>query len=222
MVAVYPAGIKTFAYRTDYTDLVEAADVNTAYDEIRAVQNTLGVNPAQETIDGKLKTYTNVSTRISQVRKGLDNPYCGVQAHDVSVSFNQDYQVAWKNKLMDTHGMWDGSQYLTCPRTGIYQFDFYVRWHKDSTLVADSSLATFDRSGKLQIEGVQVGSSGFLTCQTDWYPQGFHDFARQSCSMIYPWYQGNKVGTRLYQSTYRAGTLWATTYINIAYLRDIS
>lgn len=219
MVAVYPSAIKTFAYRQDFTELVEAADVNVSYDEIRAVQTTLGVNPQQETIDNTLTKYSSVSSRISSVRKGTTVPYVGTSAHDIHVPFNSDFIPSWNSKLFDTHHMINGTS-LICPRDGIYNFNFYIRWHKDSVVTANL-LPTFDRNGKLQIEAVQTGSSAFLTCQTDWFPQGFQDFARQSASMIYPWYKGNAVKVRAYQSCYKAGTLIATVYANIAYIRDI-
>jgi hypothetical protein len=45
MAALYPAGTQTFNYRTDLTDYVMANDVNVAYAEIAAVENTLGSNP---------------------------------------------------------------------------------------------------------------------------------------------------------------------------------
>lgn len=219
MVAVYPAAIKNFAYRQDYTDLVEAADVNVTYDETRAIQTVLGTNPHQETIDNTLTKYSTVSSRISAVRRGTTIPYVGTSAHDVSVPFNSDYIPSWNAKLFDTHHMINGSS-LVCPRDGIYHFNFYIRWHKDSVVTANL-LPTFDRNGKLQIEAYQSGSSAFLTCQTDWYPEGFKDFARQSASMIYPWYKGNAVKVKAYQSVYKAGTLFATIYAQIAYIRDI-
>jgi|SRR6478609_1567630 len=219
MVAVYPAAIKTFAYRQDYTDLVEAADVNVTYDELRAVQTTLGTNPQQETIDGTLTKYSSVSSRISAVRRGLSLPYAGASAHDVQVAFNNDYIPSWSSKLFDTNHIISGSN-LVCPRDGIYHFNFYVRWHKDSVMTANL-LPTFDRNGKLQIEGQFNGSTSFLTCQTDWFPEGFKDFARQSASMIYPWYKGGSLKVKLYQSVYKAGTLFATVYANVAYIRDI-
>lgn len=219
MVAVYPAAIKNFAYRQDFTDLVEAADVNVTYDETRAMQTTLGVNPHQETIDNTLTKYSTVSSRISAVRRGTTSPYAGASAHNVGVAFDTDLTASWSAKLFDTHHVINGSN-LTCPRDGIYHFNFYIRWHRDNITNA-LLLPKFDRSGKLQIEAFQSGSSNFLTCQTDWFPEGFQDFARQSASMIYPWYKGNVVKVKAYQSCYQAGTLTATIYANIAYIRDI-
>jgi len=41
-MATYPDNIKQFSLRTDNVDKVVAADVNSAYDEITAIQNQLG------------------------------------------------------------------------------------------------------------------------------------------------------------------------------------
>lgn len=220
MAAVYPSAVKTFAYRQDYTELVEAADVNVSYDEIRAVQTTLGVNPQQETIDTVQKNYTTVSSRISAVRRGLENPYVGVVSNNMSVAFNTDKIPAWNSKIADTHNMWNGSSNLTCPRDGIYHFDFYIRWHRDN-IVTPNGLPTFDRSGKLQIEAQFTGTNSFITCQTDYYPQGFQDFARQSCGITLPWHKGNSVYVRAYQSVYHAGNLIATAFATVSYQRDL-
>lgn len=220
MVAVYPSAIKNFAYRQDFTDLVEAADVNVSYDEIRATQSTLGVNPNQETIDGTLKKYSTVSSRIAAVRKGVENPYVAVRASNIHVNYKTDLIPNWTSKISDSHGMWDGSEYLTCKRTGVYHFDFYIRWHKDNVNNV-ALLPEFDRSGKIQIEGQFTSSSSFLTCQTNWFPQGFQDFARQSCSITFPWTAGNKLYLRAYQGVYHAGFLTATVFTTVAYLRDL-
>ena len=219
MVAVYPSAIKTFAYRQDYTDLVEAADVNVTYDELRAVQTTLGVKPQQETIDGRLYKYNNVNDRISSVRKGSTVPFVGVAAHDIQVPYNTEYHPTWNAKLFDTNNMISGTN-LVCPRDGIYHFEFYVRWHKNS-VVTTNLQPTFDRNGKLEITARQVGSSGLLTGQAGWFPQGFKDFARLSASSLYPWYKGNSVQVTAYQSCYKAGSLFATVYAQIAFVRDI-
>lgn len=43
-MAIYPDNIKQWASRTDNVDKVVAADVNTAYDEITAIETELGKN----------------------------------------------------------------------------------------------------------------------------------------------------------------------------------
>lgn len=45
MAALYPTGTQTFNFRTDLTDYVMANDVNVAYYEIAAIENTVGSNP---------------------------------------------------------------------------------------------------------------------------------------------------------------------------------
>ena len=56
MAAVYPTAVKSFKSRQNYTMIVDAGDVNQAYDEITALQTVLGAMPHQDTIDGQLKT----------------------------------------------------------------------------------------------------------------------------------------------------------------------
>ena len=46
MAASYPGAIKSFTQKTDMVDTIAAADVNSAYDEIEAIQGELGINPA--------------------------------------------------------------------------------------------------------------------------------------------------------------------------------
>lgn len=48
MTAKYPAKIKTWIPVQDEVDLAKADDVNTSYEEITAIQQTLGINPADD------------------------------------------------------------------------------------------------------------------------------------------------------------------------------
>ena len=45
MSATYPDGIVSFTPKVDHTDTIMAADVNSAYDEITAIETELGVDP---------------------------------------------------------------------------------------------------------------------------------------------------------------------------------
>jgi hypothetical protein len=47
MAASYPTIIKSFTYKVDNQDKVVASDVNSAYDEIVAIENQLGIQVAQ-------------------------------------------------------------------------------------------------------------------------------------------------------------------------------
>lgn len=58
MAASYPGAIKSFTQQTDGVDIVAAADVNSAYDEIEAVETELGTDVAG--------SVTNLKTRLIQ------------------------------------------------------------------------------------------------------------------------------------------------------------
>ena len=75
MAALYPAGTQTFNYRTDLTDYVMANDVNVAYAEIAAIENTLGSNPQNSLgYSGTFSTSTTdwgtVAARIQNLEYG--------------------------------------------------------------------------------------------------------------------------------------------------------
>jgi hypothetical protein len=218
MVAVYPSAIKTFAYREDFTELVEAADVNVSYDEIRAVQTTLGVNPQKDTIDGAVNTWSSVGSRISAVRKGVSNPYVYVSAHNFEVPYNTTTTVNWTNQTYDTHGMWNAGPSLMCKRSGIYTFDIYIRWHHDSTY-QDNQQPVFNRNGELFISITPTGTSSNLVNQGGFFPIGWQKSTHQSASITAPWANGSTVRMQVRQSGYTP-QLIATAFCAITYHRD--
>ena len=81
MAAQYPASVKTFTNKVDNTDTVIASDVNLAYDEITALENTLGTTPAtSSTWSGTFNTtsatdWTTVGARLSNIEYGLKTAY---------------------------------------------------------------------------------------------------------------------------------------------------
>jgi hypothetical protein len=218
MVAVYPAAIKTFSYRQDYTELVEAADVNVSYDEIRAIQNTLGINPQNDTIDNAVNQWSSVSSRISAVRKGVSNPYVYVSANNFTCPIDQVVTVNWTNKVYDTHGMWDAGPHLTCKRSGIYTFDIYIRWHHDSTY-QDNQQPIFNRNGELYISIGRVGEVSYLVNQGGFFPIGWQKATHQSASITAPWTLGSSVQMQIRQGGY-SPSLVATAFCAITYHRD--
>ena len=75
MAALYPAGTQTFNYRTDLTDYVMANDVNVAYAEIAAIENTLGSNPQistgySGTFSTSITDWSTVAARIQNLEYG--------------------------------------------------------------------------------------------------------------------------------------------------------
>lgn len=219
MVAIYPAAIKKFAYRQDFTNIVDAADVNVLYDEVTAVENTLGPNPMWDTIDGKVNQWSTVSNRISAVREGVSKPFMNVSAHNVFIPFTSNNQViTWTNKTWDTHGIWSGGPHLVCPRSGVYTFHAYVRWHADNKS-GDSQQTPYDRSGKLTLN-LQTVNQGFDMVHDDrFFPQGFQAGTHMACSIAYPWIKGQAVQMVLNQTCLTTG-ITATVNCSITYHRD--
>lgn len=218
MVAVYPSAIKTFVYRQDFTELVEAADVNVSYDEIRAIQNTLGVNPQTDVIDGKVNTYTSVSNRISVVRQGLDKPFANVSAHNMLIPYNTQHTATWTSKSWDTHSIWQGGSQLICPRDGVYTFDIYIRWHGDNS-PNDNQQPVFNRNGELYIAIGSVGDTGYIVNQGGFFPIGWQKSTHQSASITVPWVKGNAVQVYVYQGCLTT-PITATAICSVTYHRD--
>jgi hypothetical protein len=78
MSALYPSGTKTFTPRVDNQDPVIASDVNLAYLEITAIENTLGSdtnNPTVSTWSGSFNqettTWSTVHARITNIERGV-------------------------------------------------------------------------------------------------------------------------------------------------------
>lgn len=77
-MATYPAAVKSFTTRQDNIDVVAAGDMNQAYDEIGAVQSTLGVTPATSasSMSGGWdsttgKDWATVKARLDNIEKGV-------------------------------------------------------------------------------------------------------------------------------------------------------
>jgi hypothetical protein len=218
MVAIYPAAIKKFNYRTDFTNIVDAADVNVLYDEVTALENTLGPNPMWDTIDGKVNKWSSVSNRITAVRQGVSKPYVNAHLHNVVVPYNQSKTMNWSAVTWDTHGMFTGGPNLTCPRTGVYRFDIYIRWHADN-LPADNQQPAFDRSGALGIKALQAGQNWEIVDTIGFFPQGWQRSNHQAASLTFPWTKGVSVNMQAYQNCLTTG-ITATAFMSITYERD--
>src|SRR6476620_3921709 len=101
MVAIYPTNIRNFTYKTDFTDIVNAGDVNSAYDEIKAIETTLGTMPQTDLIDNTTKTWLSVDDRMTALRKNVSSPYANVVINNVNASFQT--LPSFTGKTWDTH-----------------------------------------------------------------------------------------------------------------------
>lgn len=219
MAAVYPTAVKTFVSRKNFTNIVDAGDVNQAYDEITSLQTVLGPMPHQDTLDGSTKTWKDVKTSIASARRGLTDPIVKLSANNIRVPFADDYFPVFNNKQVDTHGAWNGGSLVRSPRTGWYQMGAYIRWHKDG-IVDGNNIPPFDHSGKLQVGISPSTDTTFVTGETHYFPNGWQDFTRSSCSTLWYWPKGSAVRVNLWQRVQAQGTMWATVFFTAAYLRD--
>lgn len=219
MAAVYPTAVKSFSQRQNYTQIVDAGDVNQAYDEVTALQTTLGIMPQSDLIDGQTKSWPTVKDRISAVRKGVSNPMVRVTASDFKVPYNKVIHPSFTSKQVDTHGMWTTSNAITCQRTGWYTVTAYARWHKDDA-TSIAKLPTYDRSGKVEIAFAPPNSTGMHGGQTTYYPNGWRDFNRDTCSIFMYWVKGTPLQLYVLQKVQTKGTFWATAWFTAVYHRD--
>lgn len=218
MVAIYPAAVKKFPYRHDFTDIVDAADVNVLYDEVSAVESTLGVNPQTDVIDGKINSWPTVSARISAVREGVSKPFVGVNANNVQVPYNEQTVMNWTSKYWDTHDMWTGGPTITCPRTGVYTFSIFMHWHSSQT-PDDYQQPVFNRSGELFIALNPLVGHGNICNQSGYFPQGWQRSTHQTASFTAPWFEGVGIQMIAYQSCLTT-PLTVGALLSIQYHRD--
>lgn len=186
MVAIYPTGIKNFTYKTDFTDIVNAGDVNAAYDEIRALETTLGALPNTDTIDGTVNTWSNVSSRITAVRKGVSKPYCNVVINNDLASFQS--LPSFTGKTWDTHGMWSGGSTLVCPRTGVYTFSYTIQWYNPNVFPP-----AFTQGGFVKSSMTVVGQTHPFMGVTGYYPAGWTVGIEQTASITLPWFKDSAI-----------------------------
>lgn len=219
MAAVYPTAVKGFKSRQNYTMIVDAGDVNQAYDEVTAIQTVLGAMPHQDTLDGQLKTWPSVKSSIASARRGLTDPICRVTATNFRVPYADDIFPVFTSKQVDTHGMWQGGNTIVSQRTGWYHIGGYIRWHKDGDNTA-ASTQKFDTSGKLQVSISSSDNPNSLTGQSSYFPKGWQDLTRGSCYTFLYMPKGYAIRLNIWQRVLRAERLWATAWLTAAYHRD--
>ena len=127
MTAAYPASVKSFTTKVDFTDTVLAEHVNSLQEEVNAIQANLGTNI--KTGSGGVGVYDNVTTawntlkdRITNIEYGLTDvwgavPTGGTTGQVLTKSSNSDYATSWTtvNALPSQTG--NGGYYLTTDGT---------------------------------------------------------------------------------------------------------
>ena len=77
-MATYPTAVKSFTSKVDNVDTIDASDINVAYDEIAAVEGTVGVSPATSVASGAASWNGAYGYNWGTVKARLDNIELGV------------------------------------------------------------------------------------------------------------------------------------------------
>jgi hypothetical protein len=146
VTASYPTIVRKFTPRVDGTEFVMAADVNGAYDEITAVESTLGANPqVYHPASGAPVSYSTVGSRLDQVQQNLDTqtnrinilsndaktgwqlPVASIAATGTQIAPTGNYEnvlpsdwhaLRWNAVAVDTNGVYAPGNTLTIPWAG--------------------------------------------------------------------------------------------------------
>ena len=78
MASVYPSSLKVFQPKTNITDTVEAAHVNSLQEETAAIQSTLGVSPQISSTPSPSGTFISTTNTFSSLGARLNNIETGV------------------------------------------------------------------------------------------------------------------------------------------------
>lgn len=77
MAASYPNNVKSFTPKVNVVDLIQAADPNSLFDEVTAIESVIGTTPSiatAATASGWANTatdYTTINGRLANIEKGI-------------------------------------------------------------------------------------------------------------------------------------------------------
>jgi hypothetical protein len=77
MAASYPSNVKSFTPKVNVVDLIQAADPNSLFDEVTAIESVIGTTPSiatAATASGWANTatdYTTINGRLANIEKGI-------------------------------------------------------------------------------------------------------------------------------------------------------
>lgn len=124
MTAAYPAAVKSFTTKVDFTDTVLAEHVNSLQDEVRSLQINLGT--AITTGSGWVGSFDQVTTnwntlkdRIANLEYGLNDAYAaklptgGTTGQVLVKSSNSNYETEWADGNFLPSQSGNDGKYLT-------------------------------------------------------------------------------------------------------------
>ena len=105
MTAAYPAAVKSFSTKVDFTDTVLAEHVNTLQEEVNALQANLGTfiktgSGGVGNYDAVITAWNTLKDRLANIEYGLTDvwtavPSGGSTGQVLTKSSGSDYATAW-------------------------------------------------------------------------------------------------------------------------------
>jgi hypothetical protein len=156
MAAVYPHQYKSFTVHKNLVEDIDASHVNNLQDEVVAIQQTLGINPHQDTaLKMKTNTWASVATRLDAVQRGKGIPACYLSKSADTVKGDATKVISFARPAasFDPEGLFNGHS-ITANRSGWWIVFGRVLWYN-----AKGSLATgADRQINIAVGGSTVMS----------------------------------------------------------------
>lgn len=113
----YPTAITTLTAKVDLTDTINAADVNSAYTEIGAIETTLGTgilfqDLASTAWSNSSSAFTSVHARLSNIERGLrlgvsGTPYVRTDAANTITAATGTITLSLKNVTGNTSNLFE-------------------------------------------------------------------------------------------------------------------
>ena len=148
MSATFPRGIRTFTTKRNLLDDVDASHINDIQDEIKALEQVLGLNPHQDTslvntpsgAKAPVNQWTTVADRLKFLQRRQDIPVFSLfrdppQTFPTSKVIPRDRHIVTFPKpsaTNDTHALFNGSTGVTIKRTGYYNVFGACRFPRSS------------------------------------------------------------------------------------------
>jgi hypothetical protein len=131
MAAVYPHQYKSFTVHKNLVEDIDASHVNNLQDEVVAIQQTLGINPHQDTaLKMKTNSWSSVASRLDAVQRGKGMPACFLSksADTVKGDATKFITFAKPSAAQDPEGLFNGHS-ITANRSGWWIVFGRVLWY---------------------------------------------------------------------------------------------
>lgn len=159
MAAVYPFQYKQFIQHKNLVEDVDASHVNDLQNEVAAIEQVLGLNPAADsTLKMKVNSWASVGARMSAIQRGQGLPvfFAYKSADTVKTLSNQaSKQVAFPrpSTTNDPENLYNGTGFTT-NRSGWWFLQAQAMW----TNGTGANGAGWDRSIGFSVNGNSVSS----------------------------------------------------------------